>query len=246
MISQRQLEPELGSEECLIWKIQLRVGSNANKVDLPTSVMTVVPGFQHESMPDEVGILLPTNCGPRLFVTNIEHAQPKLEDTILGLFLADPFFNVSREKKRLEQTGIEWITNLPSIEQQDVDFSSQLPDVGLGREREQNSLKNFRAAGFKIAAVVADGDGARDAISVGPGILIVMPRVIDFAAGFPSRRQRGAAAMEVRKVATEKKWTGHLLCLGDRSEVAHESLWPEAVDGLICRPIRQPIKGHTA
>ena len=66
--------------------------------------------------------------------------------------------------------------------------------------------------------------------------MIVLPRVADFAAGFPSFRQRGAAAHAVAEAARQAGWTGFLLGLAERREADHETLWPDSLDGVLCRP----------
>lgn len=189
-------------------------------------------------MPDEVGILLPTNPGPRTLVNTVVEHPDQYRQHILGLFLANPLLNLAREQKRLWEAGIRWIANLPSVEQQDTDFSRNLAEVGLDLDRELGNLARFQAHNFNIAAVVADGHGAAKATEVNPDIMIVMPRVIDFTAGFPSFRQRSSMALEVHTKIVEKGWSGLLLCLGEKSETKHENLWPEVVNGLICRPER--------
>ena len=81
-----------------------------------------------------------------------------------------------------------------------------------------------------------DADGALMAAALGAGVVIVMPRVSDFAVGFPSSRQRGAAIQKIRAALSDSDWQGSILGLGDETEAAHPSLWPEGVDGLLVRP----------
>src|SRR3546814_3025549 len=47
------------------------------------------------------------------------------------------------------------VANLPTVEQQDVDFAQQLADVGLDFTREVDHLGRFRRAGFNVIAAVA-------------------------------------------------------------------------------------------
>jgi predicted TIM-barrel enzyme len=218
------------------WDIIIRIEYAATKPSLPAAIFTGSPQLHHESMPNEVSMLLPTNQGPRVLIDTVVEHNKLSNEHMLGLFLADPLLNLMREQKRLYQAGIRWIANLPSVEQQDADFSQNLTDVGLDLQRELKHLAQFQAHDFNIAVVVADGLGATKAVAIDPDIIIVLPRVADFSAGFPSLRQRGSMAMEVHTATVEKGWSGALLCLGEHSEAAHESLWPEVVDGLICRP----------
>ena len=221
----------------LTWPIVYRAHTHERPRGLPSSVVTSAPSFRHENMPEEVALLLPTNRGPTGLIGSVLTDPNLCRDAALGLFLVRPFLNLPRDGARLLQAGITWVTNLPSVEQQDEDFSQQLTDVGLDRNRELCGLSEFRQQGFKTAAVVADGPGAAAAAAVEPDILFVMPRVADFAAGFPSLRQRGTAAQAVAEAARAAGWRGLLLGLADRREAEHDGLWPEPLDGVICRPV---------
>lgn len=222
--------------DCLSWRIVLRSGTAPPKTELPRAILTLSPGFEHESMPGEVGLLLPTNPGPKRLADAVAGDPELCRDAMLGLFLAGPFLNLDLEGTRLARAGVRWIANLPSVEQQDEEFSQQLADVGLDRDRELACLAQFRSQGFRIAAVVADAPGAVAAAAVEPEALIILPRVADFAAGFPSLRQRGAAAQAVADAASAAGWSGLLLGLAEGSDADHEALWPERLDGLVCRP----------
>ena len=222
--------------ERMTWRIVLRSGTAAPGDGMPPAVVTLAPQFQHESMPGEVGLLLPTNEGPKRLIDALA-ADPELcGDAILGLFLAGPFLGAGVDGRRLVRAGVRWIANLPSVAQQDEEFARQLTDVGLDLGRELACLAQFRAQGFKAAAVVADAAGAAGAAAIAPEAMIVLPRVADFAAGFPSLRQRGSAAQEVAEAARAARWSGLILGLADAREAEHETLWPEPLDGVVCRP----------
>ncbi|MFZ0488015.1 MAG: hypothetical protein WAL83_13530 [Arenicellales bacterium] len=219
----------------LSWRVVLRPG-DPRAQDIPGSVLTVGPQFHHESMPDEVGMLLPTNHGPTRLIDDVVADPTRCRDAMLGLFLANPFLNVTLEGARLRRAGVEWIVNLPSVAQQDDEFSSQLPDVGLDPDRERDSLARFRDQGFRITAVVADGRDAAAAAAIQPDAILVLPRVGHFAAGFPSLRQRSSAAQSVAEAVRAADWTGILLGLGESRELDSEGLWASHLDGLVCRP----------
>lgn len=227
--------------DLLSWRIALRSRPANRFDDMAASVITIAPQFRHESMPDELALLLPTNAGPKRLIDAVVAAPALCRDAVLGLFLADPFLDVARDSGRLRDAGIHWIANLPSVEQQDDDFSQQLTDVGLDRDREYRCLARFRAEGFKVAAIAADGPAGAAAAAFRPEAIVVLPRVADFAAGFPSSRQRGAAAQAVSTAAREAGWSGLLLGLGQAQEVAHEGQWPDCLDGLLCRP-KTPVR----
>jgi len=216
------------------WPIVWRSQSPAP--DMPRAIVTIAPRFRDQNMPDEVGILLPTNAGPKRLVEAVAEGGAGADGTILGLFLASPFLDVTREGRLLDRAGVRWIANLPSVEQQDAEFALQLSDVALDHDRELAALSAFRAQGFEVAAVVADAAGAARAVRHDPDALVVVPRIGDFAAGFPSLRQRGAAAQAVFDVARAAAWTGPVLGLGLDSEVEHERLWPESLTAMVCRP----------
>lgn len=218
------------------WRIALRSQSQGLWAGLPPEILTIAPRFRHESMPDEVGILLPTNDGPKTLVDAIAGSPDRSGDGFLGLFLASPFLNLNLEGRRLTNARVSWITNLPSVAQQDEDFLQQLADVGLDYNRELECLAKFRAHDFKIAVVVTNRIGAAAAAAIAPEAMIVLPRIADFAAGFPSMRQRGAAAQAVAEAAQAAGWSGLLLGLADEREADHETLWPERLHGVLCRP----------
>lgn len=181
-------------------------------------------------------MLLPTSHGPGRLIDDITDDPSLCADAMLGLFLAGPFLNVALESTRLRRAKVRWITNLPSVEQQDLEFSRQLTDVGLDLERELECLAQFRSEGFRTAAVVADARGATAAAAIKPDVMIVLPRIVDFAAGFPSLRQRSTAVQSVAGAARHAGWSGIVLGLGDTSEARSERLWPAHLDGLVCRP----------
>jgi aryl carrier-like protein len=222
--------------ETLSWKIVLRAEIADLNTDLPQEILTIAPTFRHDGMPFEVGLLLSTNMGPRQFLNEINLGPPENSNAILGLFLNDPLLNITTESARLLKSGYRWITNLPSVEQQDLDFSQQLSDVGLDKQREFDLLARLKSEGFKIAVVVADNEAASTVVKLNPEIIIVVPKVSDFAAGFPSPRQRGQAAQNIFQATKDLGWAGLLLGLGEHSEIDHESLWPNCLNGLLCRP----------
>jgi hypothetical protein len=222
----------------LSWRIVPGVSLPPQQAPIPGAVITVGPPFQHESMPDEVAILLPTNQGPARLIEQLVDAPAALDNAVLGLFLASPFLNVKVESRRLRRAGCGWITNLPSVVQHDEEFSQQLCDVELGFDHELERLARFRAEGFRTAAVVADATSAAAAAAVEPDAMFVLPRVADYAAGFPSLRQRSTAVFSAAEAARSTGWSGALFGLGEGRDADNEALWPGRLDGLVCRPER--------
>lgn len=217
------------------WSIVMRTGEKPGTVS-PSCVLSAAPQFTHEGMPLEIGHLLPTSAGPMNVVTSVTSAAQRQSNAIVGLFLANPFLNIDREAERLHAAGYRWIANLPTVDQQDAEFSHQLSDVSLDRAREFAALGRFKELGFNVAVVVSDPDAASEAVSIPPDLIFVIPKVADFAAGFPSTRQRGAVANAVVGALENQGWSGQVLCLGSKEEAEHDALWPDAVDGLILRP----------
>lgn len=226
--------------ELMNWRIVPRSDRKSTMAEIPSSVLTVAPQFRHENLPNEVGLLLPTNNGPRRLIDAVVETPDLCRDAMLGLFLADTFLNPAREHLQLSNAGVQWITNLPSTEQQDTEISQQLSDVGLDHLRERDMLASLRSRGFKVAAVVTDVPVAVAMSAIVPDVIIVLPRVVDFAAGFPSLHQRGSMTQEISQALRKTGWSGILLSLGEPGELSHERQWPEAVDGLICRPELAP------
>lgn len=220
----------------LLWRIVPRTSHPSSTAAIPDSILTIAPAFAHESMPHEVAILLPTNPGPTRLIEQLVAAPPAPHDLVLGLFLASPFLNVKVESARLLRAGFRWIANLPSVVQQDEEFSQQLADVGLGFERELECLAQFRSEGFRTMAVVADARTAATAAAIDPDLMTVLPRTADFAAGFPSLRQRSTAVQAISEAVRQAGWAGPLLGLGEPREAENERLWPTRLDGLVCRP----------
>jgi len=220
----------------LTWRVVPRAAAQAIEAALPPAIVTVGTPFSDESLPPEVALLLPNTPGAAGVLAAVS-GRPHLQaGSALGLFLADPFLNVPGEVPRLKAVGIAAIANLPSVEQQDLDFAQQLGDVGLDFGREADRLGEFRRAGFAVIAVVAGAAAARAVRPLEPLAVVVVPRVADYAAGFPSFRRRGALAREVAAALAAEGWRGPLLGLAAASEAAYETLWPDVLDGVLCRP----------
>lgn len=227
----------------LTWDVVRRRGLDAREWPLPRSIVTLGPRFRHDSLPDEVGLLLPNSEGGGALISAVRGAPGCLRGAALGLFLADPFLNVAGEAASLRDSGVGWVANLPSVEQQDPDFSQQLGDVGLDFAQEVERLLLFRQHRFRILTVVSSVAAAERVVPLDPEAILVIPQVADFAAGFPSMRQRGAVAREIAEVLRGRKCNGALLTLAAPSEMDHETLWPKEIDGAVCRPQPAEIPG---
>lgn len=219
----------------LIWTVTWR--DDAAFPDVFRALATPVPMLIADGLPAEVGLLLPNRNSQAAELALAEVVGRLTEPgVVLGLFLANPFLRIGPLVAACRAAGIDWVANLPSVSQQEPEFAQQLEDVGLDLGGELKRLDALRSAGLRIAAVATDADGACRVAEMGAECLIVMPRVSDFAVGFPSSRQRGAAIQDIRAALSEAAWHGPILGLGDETEASHPGLWPEGVDGLLVRP----------
>ncbi len=220
-------------DRALSWPLVTRRDAGASP---PSRVLTRGIPFHEPGMPAEIAMLLPAGDGPGDLIDALVDTPAENTDFVLGLFLASPLLHAAVDARRLRERGVRWVANLPSVGQQDEEFAQQLDDVGLGLTLELRQLAVFRDAGFSLAVVVTDADAARAAASLSPAAMIVLPRVADFAAGFPSLRQRASAVRRVGEAARAAGHEGLVLGLGEARDAGDERLWPARVDGLLCRP----------
>lgn len=233
--------------DILSWHIVYRDPERHPYPQRPREIWTGSPAFRSDHLPDEVALLLPNHDGNTAFLkalsdhhrTTVENRSPPVatEQRIAGLFLADPFLNATPIATDLARAGIGWVCNFPSVDQQDEEFYAQLSDVGLDRGRELERLKVFRERGFRIAVVVTHQGGGDAALALSPDTILCLPRVIDFAAGFPSLLQRGHICDSVAHQRRKTGWDGPILMLGTPDEAAHPRLWPDSVDGVFFRSV---------
>src|SRR5690606_2833743 len=64
---------------------------------LPRAIVTQGAPFEHDGMPAEVAMLLPSNDGPTALVDRLVEAPGHPADIVAGLFLASVFFNLRVE-----------------------------------------------------------------------------------------------------------------------------------------------------
>ncbi len=218
------------------WRLALRDGSPWEELGLPSAILTLAPGFLDPEMPAELGLLLPNADGPGELIQTVEETPGLIAGRGLGLFLADPLLNVPVTLQRLLSGGTPWIANLPSVAQHDPELLQMLEDVGLDHPLETARLSDLQGGGLMAIAVATGGETAAATAAVAPAAIFILPRVRDFAAGFPSPRQRGAAVREAAAAARGTGWDGPILALAAANEAEHEVLWPDGCDGIVCRP----------
>lgn len=213
-----------------------RIVSPGHAEFLPKAILTVAPALPGERVPMEVGLLLPVGRG-RESLAQVVSATPEIAAGMgAGLFMANPFLSVDRDAARLREAGVGWVANLPSTHQQDAEFRQQLEDVGLDWAREIACLARFGDLGLKRLAVLCDEAACADVLAAKPDAIVILPRVADFAAGFPSMLRRGGSAHAVAATLRARGWDGPVLVLGTEAEAASPALWPPGVDGLLLRP----------
>lgn len=225
------------------WSIFLRGDGAFRQIEMPnlssiepTYILTHAPGLYHETMPVEVALLLPSNAGASAFIDGLIQVQNRQSFSAIGLFLADPFLSVEREAKRLRALGVSWVANIPAVDQYGADFTHDLSDVGLDQSLELENLRRFKEEGFSIMAASCGTRGGEACAAINPDIAFSLPNIGEFAAGFPSPRQRRTSAEAVRAGLIESRWEGPILAFGERGEGQHESQWPSFIDGLIASP----------
>ncbi len=229
----------------MTWRVALRREHVSRELHIPTSILTVAPGFVDERIASEAALLLPNSASNEAFLEAVTKSAVDTSDIAIGLFLADPFLKQEALARQLRKIGCAWVSNLPSVVQQDQEFSALLGDVGLDFKREIGRLAVFAGSGLCTLAVVSNAAEARQAMAIEPNALLVLPRVADFAAGFPSFRQRGSAIALVFDALYSEGWTGTLLCLATVNEADHETLWPAQLTGVVTRPVPITPEGRT-
>lgn len=203
---------------------------------LPSGFVTAAPTLPADQVPMEVGLLLPTGADHGGTLPALAATPAGMPGQGFGLFMANPFLAIDREAERLKSAGIQWVANLPSTHQQDAEFRQQLEDVHLDWTREVESLARFGALGLKRLAVLSDETVCKAVLAAAPEAVAILPRVADFAAGFPSMLRRGGPAQAIAETLRAEGWSGPVLVLGSEVEAASPTLWPPGVDGLLLRP----------
>lgn len=206
------------------WKIHRK----SQVPDLPEVILTAPSGAPVSNLPPELAALLPTRPDEDSWISEIP------AEACVGLFMANPLSQRNRIDTRLQDAGVKWVTNLPSVSQHDEEFIANLSEVGLGPRLELENLARYLRQGFKCIATVSSPKDATYAASVGLTNFLVMPHVQAYEGGFPSELTRNRAVAEVANVLAELPVT--LLGLVSASEAAAKSVWPPQVSAVIERP----------
>jgi len=226
----------------LEWRILPRnTELKSSRPAFPASLVTLQPTIDPQELPVIVSLLLPNNPGTRSMIEWITGADSLyvnsvVADTVVGLFLANPFLNFQIDGPGMHRTGLRWVANLPTVDQHDDDFVRELSEVRLDPELEFQHLRQLQAQGFSTMAVVCTETVASLAAEFNPTAVLVVPKTENFIGGFPSMESRHQKVKDISSILSQANWTGPLLYLGLEAESADQQLWPDAVDAMVICP----------
>jgi len=103
--------------------------------------------------------LLPTHNHNRKLIKLLGDLQQGFfaeHNVVAGLFAADSFLPFADMVGALEAAGIRKVVNFPTVGAYGTLIGKTLTDVGLGFEREYETLCRFRKCGFETAVVLAE------------------------------------------------------------------------------------------
>lgn len=208
--------------EILFWRAVLAEGG-------PSGICTAAGRAIPPWLPYEIGLLLPgpQSAGPAAMPADIPG------NAALGVFLSNPLLNIGKLVEAVTSAGVRWVANLPTVAQHDPEFRGHLEDVGLGYGRETAGLRTLREAGLKTIAAVATAEDAESA-AIDADMILVVPDVSAYGAGFPSAGVRSAQIAEVRRACPG--YAKPLLGMLTEAEHRLPSTWPAGVDGGVIRP----------
>jgi len=196
-------------------------------------ILTFNPGFQPDQIPLEVALLLPTMSSNKAVLEDIQNNQSIAQTSAVGLFLTDHFLNFSNTIATLQNAGVKWVCNMPSVGLHDAEFKQYLSEVGMGIKREAEMLAAFQQQGFNILCIIASESDALQFGEMSPNAICVMPQVSNFATGFPSYNQRKQKEASISGKLDEAGWTGPNFCYRQESESNDETpphvLCPEVI-----------------
>lgn len=129
-------------------------------VEIHPGVNLIVPaGRRRGGVPLCLRGLLPTHNHNRKLIEYLNDcpADTFADHTIVaGIFAADSFLPFADFVRALARAGISRVTNFPTVSAYGPQIGDTLTDVGLGFERERQTLCRFRAHGFKTACAIRE------------------------------------------------------------------------------------------
>lgn len=129
----------------------------------------------------------------------VAKAPEIVRDRGIGLFLSDPFLNTPQICAMLDRTGVNWMTNLPSLAQHDDEFLREIGDVGFSVAREIEALAAYRSSGFRTLAVVSSTTHSTAIVAHPADAVLVVPNTRALQVSYPSLPQREATVKDIQK-----------------------------------------------
>lgn len=133
---------------------------------------TLVPGSMHPGVtlvvpacPHPAGVpvclwgVLPTHNHNRELIELLNQCPAGAftgDIVVAGIFAADSFLPFADLVRALTRVGVSRVTNFPTVSVLGALVGKTLSDVGLGFERERQTLDRFRAQGFETATVIRE------------------------------------------------------------------------------------------
>lgn len=203
----------------LYWRC---AGENAPS-ELPTGFITLSSTFFDENLPAECLALLPSGNGSRGLLEDVV-AQPEIVvDRGVGLFLNDPFLNITQIANTLKQHKIGWMTNLPSVAQHDQEFRNDLRDVGFSVQTELRNLAQLRQSGIRTMAAISSENHARMLVDYPADAVVVVQTTAELQVSFPSLSQRQARLESINYELAKHDTKLYAMALVTPAEVATQS-----------------------
>jgi len=132
----------------------------ARPPEIHPGVNLIIPASRHRgSVPLCLWALLPTHNHNRKLIEYLDSCPPGTfggATVVAGIFTADSFLTFADFVRALERVGISRVTNFPSVAAYGTQIEKTLADVGLGFERERQTLGRFRDHGFQTATVLRE------------------------------------------------------------------------------------------
>ncbi len=140
------------------WRIISLDGGKCIKLSSQTYI--IVPKLQQmDGIPLCLSGLLPTHNHNRKLVKLLSDLRKGFfapHNIVAGVFAADSFLPFVDLVAALEHAGINKVVNFPTVAAYGTLIGKTLSDVGLGFEREYETLCRLRECGFETAVVLAE------------------------------------------------------------------------------------------
>lgn len=142
------------------WNLIVTSDPNDMTLQETTNFLAPVPG-QPSQVPLCLRALLPMYNYNRMLVRFLDACPVGMfarHTIVAGVFGADCFFPFADITRAFERHSIELVANFPTIVAYGQTVGNTLADVGLGFDRECDTLSRFRQRGFKTAMTIRHAD----------------------------------------------------------------------------------------